>query len=74
MLDDELAKAFGLLLRRPLSASDGTLFDAMRHATWTTGAPEHLVPFEDGCAVEPKWELGEGQAYSVVTALPPETT
>lgn len=105
--------------------TDGTLFDAMRHATWTMGGPDRLVPFEPGCTVEPKWErrlaavgpdglrdhlrmlcldahsaraagahyvrtrhrgfagmrraggrvvaaweLGEGQAFSVVTALP----
>lgn len=107
--------------------TDGTLFDAMRHATWTMGGPDRLVPFDPECVVQPKWErrlaavghdglrdhlrmlcldahsarcagahyvrnrhpgfngmrkaggrvvaaweLGEAQAYSVVTALPPE--
>jgi hypothetical protein len=36
--------------------TDGTLFDAMRHATWTMGGPDQLVPFDPDCVVEPKWE------------------
>lgn len=33
--------------------TDGTLFDAMRTATWTMAGPEHLVPFARGAQVEP---------------------
>ncbi|MFD7548526.1 hypothetical protein [Streptomyces sp. NPDC059816] len=36
--------------------TDGTLFDAMRAATWTTGGPERLVTLEEGAEVEPDWE------------------
>ncbi|MEU3603464.1 hypothetical protein ABZ714_32860 [Streptomyces sp. NPDC006798] len=40
-------------------ATDGTLFDAMRTATWTTGGPDDLIPFLQDAyeiEVEPEWE------------------
>jgi hypothetical protein len=40
--------------------TDGTLFDTMRAATWTTGGPADLVPLTPGdeahLTVEPVWE------------------
>ncbi|RSN09226.1 hypothetical protein DMB42_18090 [Nonomuraea sp. WAC 01424] len=36
--------------------TDGTLFDAMRAATWTMGGPGDLVAFENGCEVKPELE------------------
>ncbi|MGX2992967.1 hypothetical protein JNUCC64_01525 [Streptomyces sp. JNUCC 64] len=50
--EDELLMA-GLLLRVD---TDGTLFDAMRAATWTTGGPEGLVPLPPEAEVEPRWD------------------
>lgn len=35
--------------------TDGTLFDAMRAATWTFGGYEDLVPFADEVKVMPVW-------------------
>ena len=42
----------------PLNAqvrTDGSLLDAMRAATWTMGGPSKLVPFPEGCEVDPPW-------------------
>jgi hypothetical protein len=42
--------------------TDGSLFDAMRAATWTMGGPDRLAPFIDrlsakgAVVVEPEWE------------------
>ena len=35
--------------------TDGSLFDAMRAATWTMSAPEGLVPFREGAEVDERW-------------------
>lgn len=38
--------------------TDGTLFEAMRAATWTSGGPDSLVELEEGAEVEPEWDKG----------------
>ncbi|GAA3838266.1 hypothetical protein GCM10022243_00920 [Saccharothrix violaceirubra] len=49
---EELVGEVSLLLRID---TDGTLFDAMRAATWTTGGPETLVALDDDVKVAPEW-------------------
>ncbi|MGV9314000.1 hypothetical protein ACWDR0_17740 [Streptomyces sp. NPDC003691] len=50
---EELTGMVRLLLR---IGTDGTLFDAMRAATCTTGGPDTLAAFEEGVEVAPEWE------------------
>ncbi|MEU0985855.1 hypothetical protein [Streptomyces sp. NPDC005953] len=50
------ADAVGMVQWLQRVRTGGTLFDAMRAATWTTGGPGALVPFEREAEVEPAME------------------